>query len=73
MGDGQHGKNQSLIQEAKDFDNINKERYENAKCVLIDDNWIETYYCEILWGYNFCVKTLHYLLDLELFYIKIKE
>lgn len=53
MGDGQHGKNQSLIQEAKDFDNINKERYENAKCVLIDDNWIETYYCEILWDIIF--------------------
>ncbi|MBA7568306.1 hypothetical protein ES708_10027 [subsurface metagenome] len=48
MGDGQHGKNQSLIKEAKDFDNINKERYENAKCIFIDGNRIETYYCKTL-------------------------
>jgi len=41
--------NQSLIKEAKDFDNINnKERYENAKCIFIDSNRIETCYCKNL-------------------------
>jgi len=48
MGDGQHGKNQSSIKQAKDFDNINKERYKNTKYILIDDNRIETYYCKTL-------------------------
>jgi len=47
---------QSLIKEAEDFDNINKERYENVKSILIDNDRIETYYFKNPWRYNFSRK-----------------
>ena len=47
---------QSLIKETEDFDNINKERYENVKSILINNDCTETYYYKNPWRYNFSHK-----------------